>query len=216
MHNHSHFHLIGYLILACTIISLECKKPVENKTKENSKIINVASTNNQPQVKSQSPPTPDIFKASLDGNIKDVLAAIKMSVPINKTDMNGRTPLMLAAFNGHFAIVDTLLKVGAKVNIQDAIGRTALIYASSGNFPATINLLLKHNADVNVVDTHEGWTALMFAAAEGHVENVRILLNNGADPTLKDTDGDDAVAFALQRGHEDLAAFIRNRKRSYK
>ena len=53
----------------------------------------------------------------------------------------------------------------------------------------------------------------MYAAAEGQFENVKILLSYKADPTLKDKDGDDAMQFAANNGHNEVAAFIRSFKK---
>ena len=49
----------------------------------------------------------------------------------------------------------------------------------------------------------------MFAASEGQLDVVKILLANGADASLKDIDGDNAEAFARQKGHVAVAEYIK-------
>ena len=84
------------------------------------------------------------------------------------------------------------------------------MFASSGPFPETVTLLLQNKAEPNLADGEEHYTTLMYAAAEGHFEVVKALLDNGADPTLKDIDGDDAVTFALNNGHKEVADLIQS------
>jgi len=102
-----------------------------------------------------------------------------------------------------------LLASKAGVNLCDRLGRTALMFAATGDNIDAVKLLLDAGAHVNVADGHEGWTALMFAAAEGQEEIVADLLKHGATPETRDTDGDNAADFAVQRGHTKLAAMLK-------
>ena len=107
--------------------------------------------------------------------------------------------LRQAAYEGNEQNVEALLGMGVNVNAADAEGRTALVFAA---FNGHSNILLE------LLEAGD-FTALMHAAAEGHLEVVKVLLANGADPGLKDIDGDDAVAFAQQAGHVEVADFIK-------
>ncbi len=131
-----------------------------------------------------------------------------MVVDINVQDEDGRTVLMYAAFNGHTELMKDLILRGAKVNLKDVNGRTALMLASSGPYPDAVRLLLEHGADPNIVDNQEHFTALMYAAAEGQLEVVRILLKYHADPGMKDVDGDAAITFARNNGHDAVVDFL--------
>lgn len=142
---------------------------------------------------------------ALEGRLEELKAGLGAGISPDQTDENGRTPLMLSAFNGHPEATSFLLKQGADVNARDRIDRTPLMYASTGPHPNIVEMLLQHGAEVNAVDSHEHFTALMFAAAEGHRTVVEFLLKHGADPGMKDTDGDTAANFALQRGYQALA-----------
>jgi ankyrin repeat protein len=105
-------------------------------------------------------------------------------------------------------VIEYLLEAGATIDSTDTAGRTALMYASSGPFPEAVAMLLGWGANVNVQGSLEGFTALMTAAAEGHVEIVEILLAAGADRDLKDKDGDTALSFAKQNGHDKVVALL--------
>ncbi len=149
-------------------------------------------------------------EAALQGQIETVRRAIAQGVDVDAADEDGRTALQLAAFDGHTQVVQALLDEQPTIDHVDASGRTALMYAASGANRQTVELLLKSGADADVVDNVEHFTALMFAAAEGQREVVQVLLEHGADTTLKDTDGDSALDFALQNGHREVAALLQS------
>ena len=153
--------------------------------------------------------TERLSDAALQGNRKAVEAMLP-NVDVNATDEGGRTMLMLAAYGGHSTTVRLLCEHEANPNLRDANRRTALMYAASGPNLHAVEILLAHGAEVNVIDGDEGWTALMFAAAEGHTDIVRMLLDRGADPRLMDMDGESALTFAQNNGHEDVAAILRS------
>ena len=149
-----------------------------------------------------------LFKAALEGDLSKVSEMVQQGSDVNQTDQDGRTALMYAAFNGHAEVAKILLAHKTDVNLRDPEGRTALMFASSGPFPETVKLLLDHQADPNIVDFQEHFTALMYAAAEGQLENVKILLGSKADPSLKDIDGDNALTFARNNGHLEVARLL--------
>lgn len=156
----------------------------------------------------KAPVNDSIFEAALSGMGHEVMEMLDKGADINSQDADGRTVLMYASFNGHSELIRDLLNRGAKVNLQDINGRTALMLASSGPFPDAVKLLLDHNADPNIVDKEEHFTALMYASAEGQLEVVKLLLRYHADPTLRDVDGDDALTFARNNGHRQVAEFL--------
>jgi len=145
-----------------------------------------------------------VHEAALNGLTADIEKMIAEGTDIDIKDEDGRTPLMYASFNGHSVIMQKLISKGAKVNQSDNYGRTALMFASSGPYPEAVRLLLKNQADPNLSDKEEHFTALMYAAAEGQTEIVKILLTFKADPRKKDIDGDDALTFARNNGHNDI------------
>ncbi len=156
------------------------------------------------------PQVESLHEAAYNGNLEAVRRLLEDGTAVDVPDPEGRTPLMWASFNGHTAVDALLLENGAAINTCEANGRTALMYASSGPFAETVELLLEKGADANVQGTAEGFTALMTAAAEGQVEVVLVLLAYGADPDLEDVDGDTAESFAVQNGHFQVVAALRD------
>jgi ankyrin repeat protein len=157
-------------------------------------------------------PNVSMHEAALNGQLEMVKDLLGKGLNVNLKDQDGRTPLMYASFNGHVEIIQLLIDKGAQVNVFDSYGRTPLMMASSGPYPEAVKFLLDHNADPNVADKEEHFTALMFAAAEGQLDVVKILLSNKANPFLKDIDGDDAMTFAANNGHKEVAALLQSLK----
>jgi ankyrin repeat protein len=149
-----------------------------------------------------------IHEAALNGQLSLVSGLLSGGIDVDQPDQDGRTALMYASYNGHNEVIKKIIESKADINIQDNYGRTALMMAASGPYPAAVKLLLDHQADPNLVDKEEHFTALMYAAAEGQTDVVKILLSYRADPSLKDVDGDDALTFARNNGHNEVAALL--------
>ncbi|XP_027763823.1 KN motif and ankyrin repeat domain-containing protein 3 isoform X2 [Empidonax traillii] len=125
----------------------------------------------------------------------------------------GYTALMLAALaaveqENDMNVVRRLFSMGNVNAKASQAGQTALMLAVSHGRQEMVEALLACGADVNLQD-EEGSTALMCACEHGRVETVRLLL---AQPTcnvsIVDSDGNNAVAIALEAGHSDIAALL--------
>lgn len=102
---------------------------------------------------------------------------------VNKTDIDGRSPLILAC--GHnkkfdeeslLVVVNLLISHGAKINIQDINGNTALHMACGFNAsPKVVGLLLEKTARTDIVNK-KGNTALHLACMRNAHYNVIVLL----------------------------------------
>jgi len=190
--------LFIFLSVGC---SNDKKKKNETTPKESQKISSELKYN------------PDqLFQSALNGDSGEVQKLLENGVNVNNRDQEGRTALMYAAFNGHDKIIETLLKYETDLNLRDNNGRTALMFAASGSSPNSVKLLLENGAKPNIQDKVEHFTALMFAAAEGQLENVKLLLQYGAQTNIKDIDGDDALTFADNNGHQQVVDFLKNLK----
>ena len=89
-------------------------------------------------------------------------------------NVEGRTPLMLAAFRGDTAGVMRLLETGADVNARDRDGDTALMFAAYKGRGLVAALLLQYGANV-YARARNGWTAKK-AAQSGLHEQVADML----------------------------------------
>ncbi|NWI05812.1 KANK3 protein, partial [Tichodroma muraria] len=125
----------------------------------------------------------------------------------------GYTALMLAALAAveqeeDMNVVRRLFSLGNVNAKASQAGQTALMLAVSHGRQEMVEALLACGADVNLQD-EEGSTALMCACEHGRVETVKLLL---AQPTcnisIVDSDGNNAVAIALEAGHSDIAALL--------
>ncbi|NXP16499.1 KANK3 protein, partial [Scytalopus superciliaris] len=125
----------------------------------------------------------------------------------------GYTALMLAALaaveqEDDMNVVRRLFSMGNVNAKASQAGQTALMLAVSHGRQEMVEALLACGADVNLQD-EEGSTALMCACEHGRVETVKLLL---AQPTcnisIVDSDGNNAVAIALEAGHSDIAVLL--------
>ncbi|NXP67663.1 KANK3 protein, partial [Chloropsis cyanopogon] len=125
----------------------------------------------------------------------------------------GYTALMLAALAAveqeeDMNVVRRLFSMGNVNAKASQAGQTALMLAVSHGRQEMVEALLACGADVNLQD-EEGSTALMCACEHGRMETVKLLL---AQPTcnisIVDSDGNNAVAIALEAGHSDIAALL--------
>nr|XP_047933750.1 KN motif and ankyrin repeat domain-containing protein 1 isoform X2 [Anser cygnoides] len=125
----------------------------------------------------------------------------------------GYTALMLAALaaveqEDDMNVVRRLFSMGNVNAKASQAGQTALMLAVSHGRQEMVEALLACGADVNLQD-EEGSTALMCACEHGRVETVKLLL---AQPTcnisIVDSDGNNAVAIALEAGHSNIAVLL--------
>lgn len=205
--------LITVLLVSLAIFT-ECRqkkdteKAVSPESAVQDDLINLPASPGPTEVTGGKSQSLSIHEAALNNLTADIERMIAEGSDINLKDEDGRTALMYASFNGHSGIMQNLISKGAIVNQSDNYGRTALMFASSGPYPEAVRLLLKNQADPNLVDKEEHFTALMYAAAEGQTEIVKILLTFKADPRLKDIDGDNALTFARNNGHNEIVTLL--------
>jgi ankyrin repeat protein len=98
---------------------------------------------------------------------------------VNAPDVNGNTPLMMAAIYGHPESARYLINAGAKVDVATADGRTPLFEAARHGHLKTVRLLLAHGAQPNI-KTADGRTPIGEASLNGHVKIVEALRAAGA------------------------------------
>jgi ankyrin repeat protein len=85
---------------------------------------------------------------TLDSEVLDLASRIfDARVPVNLTNTNGDTLVMLAAYYGHESTVAALIARGADVNRHNNRGQTPLAGAVFNNDTTIIELLLRADAD---------------------------------------------------------------------
>ena len=93
---------------------------------------------------------------------------------INPKDLDGRTPLHLAAREGYTSLCEFLVKNIKDRNPKDRKGRTALHFAAVNGHSSAYQLIMKNADDMNPKD-HDGRTPLQMALKNGHT-NISALI----------------------------------------
>src|SRR3989344_743057 len=125
----------------------------------------------------------------------------------NRVNLNGVTPLMVAAYFGKEQVLVSFLARGADENARDRYGHTPLMYAVCSpksiflgpNLAAT---LVSVGARIDEQDFSE-YTALMYASIIGNTPAAKLLLENGANPHLSGRGK--VTAFSLATSHSNFA-----------
>ena len=131
-------------------------------------------------------------------------------VDVNCQDIEGNTPLTVAAFHGHVGVVQSLLgQANISPNLAPKNGCTALIYAVRRGNEAMVRLLIECvGLDVNV-EPPKGRTALMWAINRGRHDLVSILLSHiDIDVNLESCAGETPLIAAISKKHDSIVKLL--------
>jgi uncharacterized protein len=92
----------------------------------------------------------DLFDAARNGDTVRVLAYVEAGVPVDLTDHQGNTLLMLAAYYGHAALVDGLADRGADVDSLNDRDQVALAGALFKGFDDVVDVLVGRGANLDI------------------------------------------------------------------
>ncbi len=134
-----------------------------------------------------------------------MLLAQSPQTNVNVQNQLGETPLMLAAIHNQLDLAKVLIARGADINRE---GWTPLHYAATKGHREMMRLLLENDAYIDS-ESANGTTPLMLAALSTAPLAVKLLLEEGADPTLVNHGNASALDFAMSKGHEQSAFYIR-------
>lgn len=135
-----------------------------------------------------------LFHAIRNGDPDSVTSLLaKKGITVNTEDINGLTPLAVAASQGNIEMAKLLIRHNADVN--STAGRRdfpVLMYAVTGGQDGMVRFLIDQGADVNAVADasndlryKNGVTALMMATAKGNGRIAELLIDGGADVNAK-------------------------------
>jgi hypothetical protein len=154
-------------------------------------------------------PKLDLWHTAALGTPAELSKMLK-SDQINALNDFGWAPLHMAAFGGNAANVKLLLDRGAdlrlraKTRFRNAPFLVAMLTADY----ETVKLLLDRGADV-LERQAEGDTALHEAAASGDLPLVQLLVERESDLEARDDNGKSPLDYAIERKHDEVAAYLR-------
>jgi Ankyrin repeats (3 copies) len=136
--------------------------------------------------------------------------AKRTAITITEIELEGATPVALAAECNNLEVVKALVEAGADPNIPTQQGTTALILASGAGTDVqrarapeeratavqTARYLIEHGADVNAAGQF-GWTALHSASYQGLNDVIEYLVSKGANIDALDQLGQTPLSISL-------------------
>ncbi|XP_048244328.1 uncharacterized protein LOC125376359 isoform X3 [Haliotis rufescens] len=146
-----------------------------------------------------------VCKSGMEKPLKVLLTRKPGNNVINSVDVNGRTPVMVAAHTGSEGCFK-LLQTTSNLNVKDKNGSGIIHLACRGGNTAIVQHVLSPS-NINSRGMH-GWTAAMNAAVSGHQSVFDLLLSNQADLTLVSTSGDSLLHLACQGGNTAIVQHV--------
>ena len=159
-----------------------------------------------------------LMVAAHAGNFQEANRAISLGADLDfdfpwtpdmkeSPDIEGSTPLMMAAAGDHVRIVKLLLDKGANADKVRKDGVSALHVAAQQGSLGAARLLLDAGADVNCAHGECQTTPLFIAVCHGRGGLVKLLLERGADVHLGPLDGKPMDA-AAKSGHAGITGML--------
>ena len=148
----------------------------------------------------------DLLLAARGGDRRRIDQSMKLGAHVNACDLQGQTPLMLAA-----DCVESLIHTwGADVNVwtrrNDIYAcRTPLAYAAEKGHHQCMDLLIQAGADVNAT---VNCRPLIMATAAFQCDSMRILIQAGADVNATDDCGTTCLLVACNHSYAECVELL--------
>ncbi len=126
-----------------------------------------------------------VTKAQDKPNNEHMRLLLQLGANVNHLDINGRTPLMLAASMGRTSSVEMLMNNYATNDTIDNFGWSALMFGVYYNHVDVVTFMLENGVDPNQVSP-QGLTALKIAQEHKRIKMVDLLLEFGAMATKEE------------------------------
>ncbi|MEQ1647018.1 MAG: quinoprotein dehydrogenase-associated putative ABC transporter substrate-binding protein [Hyphomicrobiaceae bacterium] len=127
-------------------------------------------------------PSDELANAVLSGDPNRVTYLLSKGANVNKPDLQGMSPMHIAAKSRHSDLLKILIDNKADPNIQDRDGMTPLLYAVMRNHVPSIEVLRAGGADL-AKPGRDKHSPLLIALGEGSYFAARALLYAGASPS---------------------------------
>ncbi|WP_199884107.1 ankyrin repeat domain-containing protein [Anaerosinus massiliensis] len=152
----------------------------------------------------------DIRAAIKQGNLEKVIGLIANDKErLNFSTSVFGTWLHVAANAGQLDIVQYFVEAGIDINQHGGIFEGSPINeAASKGHLEIVKYLLSCGAELDVSDPVRN--PLFSAITGGHIKIVKFLIDSGIDIHVKYENGRDALAYAIERGENEIADLIRD------
>ena len=145
----------------------------------------------------------DLFAFASADMADEVRQAIQHGVPIESTDVNGFTPIILAAKYGAEDALRALVDFGGNVNYQTDKGVTALYFAAKYGNVGCVRYLLSVGAEKDPVIIKTGLTPALVAAKYGHRDCLEVLCEAGCNMNACNVRGQDIECLLRLFSHNE-------------
>ncbi|XP_037345133.2 ankyrin repeat domain-containing protein 50 [Pungitius pungitius] len=127
---------------------------------------------------------------------------------VGEMDIEGRTPLILAAQEGHWSTVRLLLDRRSPIDYRAYDGHSALSAALLEGHAEVAELLMRRGADTDVRDA-EGRPLLYLLVLEDHLEMANLIIEKGGVPLeSRDSEGRTALHVASWKGCVEMVDLL--------
>jgi len=148
-----------------------------------------------------------MISAAAAGSLAELKVRLRQgdASAVNCADVNGRTPLHLAASNGHLEVVEWLAQQDADLHATDFAGRTAMADAIMEKHDAVSAFLRSKGCRIGYGDA-SGW--MCRAAAKGDLDQLKRLMKNLVAPDLADYESRTALHLAASEGQLECCEYL--------
>ena len=150
----------------------------------------------------------DIHKAAGQGDLDKVKEILEKNPELlDGEDVQGNTPLTLAANSGRKEVVEYLITKGADLNSTNTYKYTPLHYSILRRHIGIAGMLVEAGADVNVPNVW-GYTPLHTCAGRNFLKEAKFLVENKAAIDSKNEVGETALFSAVKFEHKNMILFL--------
>ncbi len=150
----------------------------------------------------------DIHKAAGRGDLDKIKEYLEKDPGfLNAKDVQGNTPLTIAANFGHKDVVEFLIARGANLNSTNTYKYTPLHYSILRRHIDITEMLIKAGADPNVPNVW-GYTPLHTCAGRDLLKEAVLLIKNKATVDSKNEVGETPLFSAVEFGHKDMILLL--------
>ena len=142
----------------------------------------------------------DLHQAAFNGDLKKLKDYAAAKTDLNRSSLQGMTPLHCAVLAGKKDAVAFLLQEGANAELLTRDHESVLHFAALSPDPELLNCFLQTKLDANGANK-EGFTPLHFAMAHEQLVNARQLIQNGANPLCQSKNGLTPLALLVSSVH---------------